>query len=388
MTEDNPTHNDIAELSHAGGSKWQEGRNGTLGGAVQGCAQRTNWYHSFLWIHISRTMVQADWQAGYAVKILQRKHPVLFRHMHHGTIWQWKKKDERTWIEWTLINVRNHSTLLRSGRAGALSKFLDLINEIKSTLLNFWKSGMVVNVPIVRSIMLGIIQEKCSQALTLHFKCLESYVWDFFQAIMNWAPHAGTQTAVKLPDDADDICEHSFMRIVYAMKWYNIPSELVINGDQMGIYVIPNSFRTFHTKGDKQVDIVRKEKKRAFTIFVTSTPSGNALPFHIIWGGQSSGSLPSKEATGMDKAGEFEFDFTFAKSKTSFRSHFSTQKTMEEYLDNVIQSYIKQAIKVDPDLDDDQMSILFINSYPVHTSQEFHTFIWSKYPRIILIFVP
>ncbi|THU80666.1 hypothetical protein K435DRAFT_600201, partial [Dendrothele bispora CBS 962.96] len=387
-TEDNPTHNDIAELSRAGGSKWREGRNGTLGGAVQGRAQRTNWYHPFLWIHISHTMVQADWQAGYAVKILQREHPVLFRHMHRGTIWRWKKKDERTWTERTLINVRNHGTLLGSGRAGALSKFPDLINEIKSTLLDLRKSGMVVNVPIARSIMLGIIQEKCPQALTPHFKCSESYVRDFFQAIMNWAPRAETRAAAKLPDDADDICERSFMRNVYAMKWYNIPPELVINGDQMGIYVIPNSSRTFHTKGDKQVDIVGKEEKRAFTIFVTSTPSGNALPFQIIWGGQSSGSLPSKEATGMDEAVEFGFDFTFAKSKTSPRSHFSTQKTMGEYLDNVIQPYIKQTIKVDPDLDDDQMSILFIDSYPVHTSQEFRTFIWNKYPRIILIFVP
>ncbi|THU77490.1 hypothetical protein K435DRAFT_877776 [Dendrothele bispora CBS 962.96] len=61
---------------------------------------------------------------------------------------------------------------------------------------------------------------------------------------------------------------------------------------------------------------------------------------------------------------------------------------MKEWLANVIQPYITRVIEEDPDLDDDQMSILFIDAYPVHTSEEFRTMIFKEYPRIILIFVP
>ncbi|THU78946.1 hypothetical protein K435DRAFT_586887, partial [Dendrothele bispora CBS 962.96] len=378
----------VAEVSRAEFKDWRKVRNGTKGGATQSRAVRTNWYHPFLWVVIHRAMVRALWSPQGAVKILQRENHDLFQHLHRGTVNRWKTPQKHEWSEKTLQNVRRHHAILGSGRSGALAKFPELTDEIKTTLLNLRKSGMIVNVPIARSIMLGIIRSRYPHVLTPHFQCTEQYVRDFFQSIMNWSPRTGTRASAHLPADAEDICERALMRIVYAMKWYNVPPKLVINGDQMGVYVLPNSSRTFDTRGQKQIDVVAKEEKRAFTLFVASTADGDFLPFQQVWGGRSSMSTPSSDADGMDEALEFGFDLTFARSDKNPTSHFSTMKTMKEWLKNIIHPYIQRVIQEDIDLEPDQMSILLIDAYPVHTSDEFRSFIFKEYPNIILIYVP
>ncbi|THU77489.1 hypothetical protein K435DRAFT_877775 [Dendrothele bispora CBS 962.96] len=307
----------VAEVSRVATSDWRDSRNGTLGGAKQGQAERTNWYHPFLWVHIAVAMIKADWSSEGAVKILQRDVPHLFKHIHRGTIYRWKVKGEREWKVKTLEKVKLHHAILGSGRTGALTKYPHITDEIKSTLLDLRRSGMIVNVPIARSIMLGIIKKRCPSLLNSEFQCSERYVRQFFQAVLNWSPRAGTRAAAHLPADAEDVCERSLMQIVYAMQWYNIPPKLLLNGDQMGIYVLPNSSRTYHPTGEKQVDVVAKDEKRAFTLFVTSTADGDFLPFQQIWGGKTKASTPSSDAPGMNKALDLGFDFTCAASAKS-----------------------------------------------------------------------
>ncbi|THV03436.1 hypothetical protein K435DRAFT_747854 [Dendrothele bispora CBS 962.96] len=380
-------HHEMAEASRPQFKTWREERNGTQGGAVQGRAERTNWFHQYLWPSIHNAMVKASWSSEGAVKILKRDLPQLYGHIHCGTINRWKEPGERRWSDKTLQNVTRHHAILSSGRTGALAKFPELTEEIKSSLIALRRSGMVVNVPIARSLMLAIIKEKYPQVLSPHFQCTERYVRDFLQSVMSWTPRAGTRAAAHLPDNAEELCERTFMRIAYAMRWYNIPPKLVINGDQMGIYVLPSCSQTFHAKGDRQVDIVGKDEKRASTVFVTSTPCGDILPFQLIWGGRTIKSVPDTDADGMDEAVKFGFDFTYARSESSPKSHFSTLKTMKEYLANIIQPYIKRIIEEDG-LEEDQMAILFIDAYPVHTGKDFRALISRDYPNIILFFVP
>ena len=39
---------------------------------------------------------------------------------------------------------------------------------------------------------------------------------------MDWAPRKGTRAMAHLPANTDDICEESFFRQVYIMKWHDI----------------------------------------------------------------------------------------------------------------------------------------------------------------------
>jgi hypothetical protein len=225
------------------------------------------------------------------------------------------------------------------------------------------------------------------EALTAQFQCSENFVRSLLQSKMNWSPRVGTRSAAKLPDDADEQCERTLFRICYALHWNQIPPELLINIDQQGMYVLPNCSTTWETVGTKQIDVIAKDEKRAYTILVGSTPTGDILPFQAFWGGKTAGSLPKDDAPGMDDAKARGFHFAAAASETSPRSHFSTLKTMKEYVVEVIQPYIKKVIDNDPSLDTDQMAILFLDAYPVHTSAEFRAYMAEKHPNIILIYV-
>ena len=99
--------------------------------------------------------------------------------------------------------------------------------------------------------------------------------------------------------------------------------------DQLGNYVLPGNTTTYHTKGAKQVDVVAKDEKRAYTLLVASTAGGDFLPFQQVWAGATSRSLPSEDADGMADAESYGFHFAFARSEKK-TSHFSTLKTMRE----------------------------------------------------------
>ncbi|KAH7912830.1 hypothetical protein BJ138DRAFT_734134 [Hygrophoropsis aurantiaca] len=234
--------------------------------------------------------------------------------------------------------------------------------------------------------MLAVIKERAPDLLTT-FKCSEKFVRSFFESVMDWSPRKGTRAAAKLPRDAEDKCEEAFFRLVYIMKWHNVPPKLIVNFDQIGNYILPNSSNTFHDRGAEQVDIVAKDEKRAYTLLVASTADGDFLPFQQVWSGASERSLPSKTAHRMNEAVEKGFDITFAKSDKK-GSHYSTLKTMKEWIVNIFEPYRKEVIEADPDLDDDQIAVVYLDCYPVHAGESFRTYIWDSYPYTILCFVP
>ncbi|KAG1836426.1 hypothetical protein C8R48DRAFT_751682 [Suillus tomentosus] len=163
---------------------------------------------------------------------------------------------------------------------------------------------------------------------------------------------ARTHAAAHLPANADEICEECFFQLVYIMKWYNVPSE-----------------------GSKQVDMVAKDEKMCLFTACTSTADSDFLPFQQVWAGASKCSLLSHNAHGMNNAIEHGFHFAFA-------------QTMREWIKNILEPWRKTVIEADPDLDDDQHTIVYLNCYPVHTSQDFHTYVWKKYSCVFLCFIP
>jgi hypothetical protein len=102
-----------------------------------------------------------------------------------------------------------------------------------------------------------------------------------------------------------------------------------MNFDQIRNHILPSNSCTYHDHGAKQVNIVAKDEKRAYTLLIASTADGDFLPFQQVWAGASERSLPSPNAPGMQDALDCGFDFTFAKSDKKM-SYFSTVKTMKE----------------------------------------------------------
>jgi hypothetical protein len=61
---------------------------------------------------------------------------------------------------------------------------------------------------------------------------------------------------------------------------------------------------------------------------------------------------------------------------------------MLQWIENILVPWRESVIELDPDLDDDQMMILYIDCYPVHAGEEFRYYVWEKFPYIIICFVP
>lgn len=99
--------------------------------------------------------------------------------------------------------------------------------------------------------------------------------------------------------------------------------------DQTGVLLVPGDNLTYHNTGDKQISIIAKDEKRAYTLVVASSCDGDILPFQQVWSGATTRSCPSADAPGMKEALERGFHFTVADSPKR-TSHFSTLKTMKE----------------------------------------------------------
>jgi hypothetical protein len=57
---------------------------------------------------------------------------------------------------------------------------------------------------------------------------------------------------------------------------------------------------------------------------------------------------------------------------------------ISQWIEKIFVPYRERVIESDPDLNDDQMSIL----YPVHIGKDFQCYVWDEHPYIILIFIP
>ncbi|KAJ7743728.1 hypothetical protein DFH07DRAFT_777341 [Mycena maculata] len=364
---------DVADLSRTGTQGWKKDRKGTLGGAIHGPSKKVFWFTPFLWALIEPAIRRSGWSAAGAVADLQRSHPNIFNHLHRGTVWKWIVTGEKRFTDAALHSISNRRSLAGSGRTGILTPYPAIIEEITTILKSLRVSGCVVNVEIARSLMIAIISKHRPELLA-SFSCSEKYVRSFLDSNLNWSTRKATRAAKHIPDNASELCERTFFRLAHAIENKRIPAKLIINYDQTGVYIRANASQTFEVRGSKQISVAGNDEKRAYTLGVASAADGTLLPLEQIWSGYTDVSLPSKDSDGYQEAVDHGFHFTFAASKKR-TSHFTTLKTMKEVCLNVFKPYINSVIESDPDLDEDQKAIVYIDIYPVHTSAAFLDFI-------------
>ncbi|TFK18905.1 hypothetical protein FA15DRAFT_660328 [Coprinopsis marcescibilis] len=350
---------DLPTLSRPNAT-WKNNRTGKNQGVVQAKHKRINWFNPLLWTSIARIALRVGCRLGKAV------------------VARWISKTKRRWSKKTLAKAEQGASLKGTGRAGVLANYPEIVEEFKTKLLGLRSDGLTVDRLLGCSIMLALVKSRQPHLLET-FKCSEQYIGQFFESVLNWSLRRGTRQAAKLPDNASDLTERTFFRIVHLVDLYDIPPGLIINMDQTGIILVMSSKRTFETKNSRQVDIAHHDEKRAYTLCVTTTTAGDILPFQQVWSGKTKNSLPSMKSAGYTEAIESGFDFSFALSAKK-TSHFSTIKTMKE-------PWIKKYIELH-NLPADQKAIFLIDCYPVHIGQEFRTHVFEEYPNIFLSFIP
>ena len=62
---------------------------------------------------------------------------------------------------------------------------------------------------------------------------------------------------------------------------------LIVNSDQTGVQYSAGALQTYAETGSKQVEVVGKDEKQAFTLMVGISMSGEVLPFQAIYAGKT-----------------------------------------------------------------------------------------------------
>ncbi|KZP06715.1 hypothetical protein FIBSPDRAFT_914658 [Athelia psychrophila] len=133
--------------------------------------------------------------------------------------------------------------------------------------------------------------------------------------------------------------------------------------DQTGVYLVPGNNVTYNDRDVRQVNHASMDEKCAYTLVVASSCTGYILPFQQVGSGATVKICPTGNSNGMEEALDRGFHLTFTKNPKK-TSHFSTFKTMIEWMEHVYIPYINLIIH-DDELPEDQKSILFIDCYPV-----------------------
>ena len=167
---------DLASVSCPKGEAWKKARNGKNGGAIQVIHERTNWQYPLLWVQIDRAAHKVGWSSTAIVRYLHQQMPELFGKLHAATVWKWLSVSQTGWSAKTLRCVALHGHLGGTGRVGILTPYPDIVNEIKTRLINLRTAGLPVSRKLARSIIISIVQQRKPDLLTT-FKCTEVRIY-------------------------------------------------------------------------------------------------------------------------------------------------------------------------------------------------------------------
>lgn len=220
------------------------------------------------------------------------------------------------------------------------------------------------------------------------FQCSDTFVGRFVNRTLGWSKRKGTQAGQKLPINAEEQMEAHLFRIAIAITDNNIPDSCVANCDQTGNVYAQAALSTYDQTGTNQVTIVGKEDKRAFTIMVGISMSGDVLPFQIMYPGTRPCSRPSIDdpkspfKTANDEAKRLTFRF----ESTGNSKHWSNIETMKSYVRHVLAVYFNvQRTQLGCQ---DQRCLWIIDCWSVHRSREFRGWMEVNYPWILIRYVP
>ncbi|KAL4443913.1 hypothetical protein ABPG75_011650 [Micractinium tetrahymenae] len=164
---------------------------------------------------------------------------------------------------------------------------------------------------------------------------------------------------------------------------FSIPRPLILNCDQTGVLFMPGSASTYHAKGSKEVRVVGKEEKRAFTLVVGSAVDGTLLPFQVIMKGSTARSLPTPAARAA-AAAEYGANIEWA---LNAKNHWSDLASMQQYVNNVLAPFRERVIE-EHNLGPDTKALLVLDLWSVHRSEAFRTWLASAHPWAKLVFIP
>ena len=107
-----------------------------------------------------------------------------------------------------------------------------------------------------------------------------------------------------------------------------IPPGLILNWDQTGIRLVPSSLWTMEQRGVKRVEMVDQNDYRQITAVFCGSLQGDFLPVQVIYTGKTTKCHP-------------HFEFPPGWHVTHSPSHWSTETTMLQNIEHIIEPYVR-----------------------------------------------
>jgi hypothetical protein len=126
-------------------------------------------------------------------------------------------------------------------------------------------------------------------------------------------------------------------------------------GDQTGVRLCPSDSMTYESKNSKDVKVIGGDDKRQITVCVASSLHGDMLPLQLIFAGKTERCLPPRTQS-VDSEG---VHLTYSEN------HWSSQKTMQEWVKCVLLPYAHSRIQ-EHKLSAQSRIILVLDVWAVH----------------------
>ena len=225
------------------------------------------------------------------------------------------------------------------------------------------EAGSVVNVRVAIGAAMGI-----AKALEENGGFLCSNSKAFAKSLLgqiDFVKQKGTKTSKKLLDNFHDLHASYASAIKETMEKESIPPEMVVNFDETGLPIVPQSDWTMEEKGSKQVPLVGLDDKRQITGVLACSLTGELLPPQLLYEGTTTRCHP-------------KFIFPTGWDVWHLSTHWSTPLTIVRYIQNVLLPYFDVKRKRFS-LHRDHPALVILDIYKAHTP---HTSLKCSKPAI------
>ncbi|KAF8303338.1 hypothetical protein DL93DRAFT_2121649, partial [Clavulina sp. PMI_390] len=275
-----------------------------------------------------------------------------------------------------------------SNRLGVLTPYPSLVQSITVTLRSLRLKGVPLTVPVIRGLIIAQIQHFAPSILTRtqrdgsRFQASDHWVRKFLAETMRWCIQRATKAAQKVPQNWEELLLQTVLRLGWITQRRQIPAELRVNSDQTQVVYQHGASVTWDETGARQVATLGKEEKRAFTLVVGLSASGELLPMQAVYHGKRASSLPSPLSPCYAEAVAAGFSFDLNPV-----NYWANHGTMQTYVTKILAPHFRATMDrlgCPPD----QEAIWYLDLWPVQTSEEFRSWLWTNYPWIIPVYVP
>jgi hypothetical protein len=236
-------------------------------------------------------------------------------------------------------------------------------------------AGVPLTLTIIQALVLGVL----INAGTEWVPC-KSWYRSFVKGKMRLSWRKGTEPARSLPPNFDAIKLLYIQRFVWVILFYGIVAQMCFNLDETGCVLFPMPDHGWSYKGQKDAVLFGLDEKRQFTATPVINAAGELFEHtQLIWQGLT------KQCEPHPNIKELHDDYL---THTHTKSHWSTPSTVEAIIDDIYNTSVAPHYKNNSVPGKDPHWVVLLDVYWSHRDKGLRERLKTKYPFLILLFVP